>query len=889
MLLGRDLVYGLIPLVVSGVLETTLKVDELVDPACGADISALSRGLGANDTITVVVDVPLSEPGERALCDLERALSARGFTPVRRDTMEKNGLHVVVGVAGRSNVVDRLLAAHHIPLAKQPGSLCIRHLREGNESLTLIAGADERGLSYAILEAARAVELVPEADLPLAGIPEATESPYLRVRSMTVQLFNADLEAEWYFDEEFWAEYFQLLARCRYNNFTLTFSHQTNYLTPVYAYLVDVPEFSQVTVKGLTPRDRQRNLAMLKRITEMAEERGLDFTLGIWTQLPVEDYSGEIRVTHLPTGLTAANYCGTALRTVLQACPAIDAVQFRMNAEAGVSEDQQTDFYRPLFRAIGDCGRAVRVDLRYKGLRPETIQMALAMQLDVTVSTKFWCEHMGLPYHPMAEDTHYRESRYGYGAMLAKPHDYRVIYRLWTVGSNRLLLWADPDYARRFAESCRLGDGEGFEVFALLTNKGYGNAPGKWRIFADRSYESYRWEQQRYWFYYLVFGRMGYNPKCDAEVWRRELRHRFGEAAGDIERAYESGSQILPLIAATCMPSASQWRWWPEMDTGGSLQEYAHTAPSDTAQFYGIRTWKRAENWWREPWDEFPPGFVEDVVAGRVTGRWTPPQVSRHLNQLANQTLQALVNAGRRIPDFSDAEFRATRLDLRVHAYLAQYHAEKAMAAMHLAFFQVTGDSSRLQPARDRMQNALSAWTRIVEATDGVYHDNLVFGHSEGSKRSRGGHHHSGHWKDRLPEIEADVECLRELLYKHQPVAGRYKRFPAESPLQNLPLVAHEPLESVIAGKDLAVRASVTSRRPIKLVRLHFRPLDQTVDWEHVDMRSSGDHFEALVPGEKIEPRWDFMYCFEILDQRGGTFWPSWQGRQPYFVVKVRK
>src|SRR5262249_16634467 len=156
----------------------------------------------------------------------------------------------------------------------------------------------------------------------------------------------------------------------------------------------------------------------------------------------------------------------------------------------------------------------------------------------VTVSFKFWCEHMGLPYHPTVADSHYRESRYSYGAALARPRSYRAVYQLWTVGSSRLLLWGDPEYAARFARSCQLGDGDGFEVFGPVSNKGYANEAGTWRLFADHSYEVGRWEHERSWYFYLAFGRLGYNPNANAEVWQRELRHRFGAAAADIESAY---------------------------------------------------------------------------------------------------------------------------------------------------------------------------------------------------------------------------------------------------------------------------------------------------------------------------------------------------------------
>ncbi len=843
----------------------------------------------ADERVELTVDSNLHEAAKSALADLTGALRQQEVEVIRNTTVAKGkNTRLVIGIAGQSPSVDQLLEQNKIGVPRQSESLCVAKVLSKAGTTIVIAGRDDRGLSYALLDVARVIEMADGKAEWLDAIPTGVEEPCLRHRSVTVHSANRDLEEDWYYDEAFWREYFAMLARGRFNNFTLTFADQMNYLNPVYAHLVDVPGFDDVKASDVTPNGKRRNLKMLRRITELADERGVDFTFGVWTQQPVEKFGGEITVKNMPKGRRFMEYCSRGLTAVLKACPSIDAVQFRMNAESGIDEDEQTDYYQSQFDAIRNCGRPIKLELRYKGLRQETIDQAIKTGLDLKVSTKFWCEHLGLPYHPTAEDTHYRESRYGYGAMLAKPRDFRVTYRLWTVGSHRLLLWADPNYARRFAESCRLGDGEGFEIFAPLTNKGYENKSGKWRIFADRSYESYRWEQQRYWFYYLAFGRMGYNPKCNAKVWQRELQHRFGRAANDIEDAYQNASQILPLITATRMPSASEWRWWPEMDTGGRLQEYMHTAPGDTAQFYGIRTWKKTDDWWREAWDEFPPGFVEDVADGKLTGKWTPSQVVTQLNGLAKATLNALRRAGANVGNKSDAEFLATQLDLSVHAWLAQFHAEKTMAAMQLGFFQTTGESGRLPVARDHMQNARSAWQRIVAATDGVYHNDLVFGHTKGSKRSRGSHYHSGHWKDRLPEIDADIEDLDALIKKHHPLADRYKPFPAEKLSEFPPNIDHEPIESVSVGEDLTIRAKVASRRPIKLVRLHFRPLDQTADWQHINMKTlKGDQYEAIVSFDKVKPRWDFMYYIEALDDRAGTLWPSWQEQQPYVVVKV--
>lgn len=831
--------------------------------------------------IVLVVDAALPAPVALALSDLERAMKQRAIAPQQALSIpDGNAATMIVGVAGLSAGVDRILREERIVLPPEPESLCIR--RVGVKHRVLIAGRDARGLTYALLDAARAIELAPAGNDALASVADRTESPFLRTRSLTMHLFNRDLEAAWYGDPEFWDSYLAMLARCRFNNFTLTFADQTNYLNPPYAHLVAVPGFPQVRVEGLNDADRRKNLEMLRRIAEQTRARGLSFTLGIWTHLPVAKYIGGTSIHGLPDGAAAADYCAAGLREILVSCPAIDGVQFRMNAEAGVAEDRQTDFYRPLFKAIRDCGRPVRVDLRYKGLRAETTREAVARGLAVTVSTKFWTEHLGLPYHPTVVDSHYRTDRYSFGSMLEKPRDYRVTYQLWSVGSQRLLLWGDSAYAAQFAKNCRLGDGEGFEVFAPLSDKGFGNAEGDWRIFADRSREHYRWEFERYWFFYLAFGRLGYNPDATAEEWQREMRHRFGDAARDVETAFRSASQVLPLITAARLPSASEWSWWPEMDTGDRLAEYMRTPTGDPAQFYAIRSWQRTRRWRCEEWDGHIPGYVEDAVAGRLRGKWTPVQVAQRLRDLANQTLESAGRFHATAP-----ELRATELDLRVLAALAQYHAAKTMAATDLAFFEKTGESRRLPRALAQMKDAAASWERIVALTDGIYHSNLVFGYAPQHGR-KGCHHHSGHWKDRLAEVREDVAHLEALMKQHADDGKPLRTFPGELPVAP-PEIQHKPIATATAGADLTVAARITSDRPLREVVLHFRPLNQTRDWREAPMRATGDgQFEVTIPGAEISAHWDLQYYIEALTDDGGRLWPSWENGAPYVVVNVR-
>jgi hypothetical protein len=835
--------------------------------------------------IHLLVDKPLPAVAENALAELRRVLAAQGR--VAR-TLEKkpagDAPAILVGIAGQSPGVDQALAADSVALPGAPESLAVRRFGTSRSSL-LICGRDARGLSYALRDVARSVELAPRDEDPLAHILEEVATATLSVRNVSIHPMNADVERRWYFEEEFWRSYFGMLALHRFNQFTLTFSDQTNYLCPLYAFLLDMPEYPGIHLSEELKQERPKQLAMLRRISELAEAHGIDFNLGIWMQAPVPKYSGAVEVTGLPEGEALAGYCAQGLRRVLEACPSIRGVQLRMNEEAGVAAERQAAFFRPIFESLRATGRPVRLDLRYKGLQPQTTQAALDEKLDVTISTKFWSEHFGLPYHPTAVDTHWRKDRYSFGAMLQQPLATRVVYQLWNVGSQRLTLWGSPEYARRFAESCLLGGGSGFEVLAPLTDQGYGNRPGEWRAIEDPAYRVGKWDQDKYWYFYLCFGRLGFNRETNPEVWRREFRSRFGEAASAVEQAYRAASEVLPMITAARLPGASEWSWWPEMDTGGGLREYMHIQPSDPAQFYAIAQWKRAPGWRWEEWDD-APGFVEDVSAGKVTGKWTPWMIADRLERIAVDIETAWNDGAQRRS--ATPEWRMTEVDHRVLAELAHYHASKMCAATELAFFESDQQAGRIKLAEAHASSAMEAWKRLVALTDKVYHEDLVFGIAKESPRSKLGHHHSGHWRDRLPEVEADVSYLRDLRIKLEasgPLAA-VRRLPLESTNRRSQFRVQEGIAPTWrTDGSVDVRLTATPDESLQHVVLHYRPLDQTRDWRTLELRSAnGNIYSATLPAEQIDRRFDWQCYVELLGAEGGVCWPNWEERQPYVV-----
>ncbi len=88
-----------------------------------------------------------------------------------------------------------------------------------------------------------------------------------------------------------------MLAQNRFNSLVVVFGYENGgFLAPCYPYFFDVPEFPDVRMVGITPEQQRRNLAALNRLIQMAHDRGVSFTVGIWDHI----YRGGVQGGGIP-------------------------------------------------------------------------------------------------------------------------------------------------------------------------------------------------------------------------------------------------------------------------------------------------------------------------------------------------------------------------------------------------------------------------------------------------------------------------------------------------------------------------------------------------------------------------------------------------------------
>jgi hypothetical protein len=737
-------------------------------------------------------------------------------------------------------------------------------------------------------------------------------------------LFSTDIneieDKPWFYDKGFWDAYLTELATHRFNRFSLALGigydsgHDPgvvdNYFCFAYPFFLHVPGYN-VRAANLPDAEAARNLEMLRYIGEQAKLRGLHFQLGLWTHSYAFPDSPSLR--YKIEGVTPENhasYCRDALKALLEACPSIDGVTLRVHYESGIPEPA-SDFWHIVMEGAERSGQRIEIDMHAKGVDDELLQSAAESGSPILVSPKYWAEHLGLPYHqadirPLEKPRQGRTAlgfdaltaasrrftRYGYGDFLKERRSYGVLFRVWP-GTQRLLLWGDPAMAAgfgRFGTFCGSQGIEWFDPMSFKARKDSGSSGGR-DTYADSTLGLNGHEWKKYRYTYRLWGRLMFNPEADPDGWRRFLRYSFGEAALDCESALAEASRILPLVTVAYHPSAANNIYWPEMYTNqgivngegesdGSFDTPApHTFgsafPLDPQLFYRI------------------DDYAKDQLSGELKGKYTPIDVSRRLDTMANAAEKHLLHAELQMSQTRRAspEFRRFRADVTALVHLGRFFSYKILAALTYAMYKRTKDSERLRQALQQYRMAREAWGHAAEATS-VYKEDVTFGYKPYAR---------GHWRDRIAEIDRDIAAMEREYAGMMPSTEREAgEAAAAAEMLHSGLVGvapegvtlkHVPEETVQSGKPLEIVVTSTDASKQVTLQLFYRIANQSLSYLETEMDREGDTFRASIPATVTEGGYPIVYYFVVREDNGAVrLWPGLEehlSNQPYYVIRT--
>ena len=843
-----------------------------------------SRGSISNTGISIVTDKTIGAPARHGLDKLEEILKTKKipFEEVASPQQSKNRLILVAGLTYGNGEASLLIKSGKHSVNKKAEALTIWRTHWQQKQVLLISGYDDTGLMYGLLDAAREMDMGNDVQTSFKKVKEITESPEIRDRAVSVYTMNRAYWESRFYDEQYWKKYLDMMAENRFNSLVVIFGYENGgFMAPCYPYFFNTDGYPDVRMVGLTAEQQQHNLAAINKLIDMAHQRGIRFTVGIWDHI----YRGGVQAGGMPGAEDAVNhptaglvwgvnannltaYTKASLTQFIKLIP-VDAIQFRMHGESGLQKNEEEAFWLDVFKMIKAVKPELRIDMRAKELPRSVIESAISTGIKFRIATKVWMEQMGLPYHPTRINPEKSYIRHSYGDLLRYPKQYDMYWRLWNGGTNRVLLWGDPAYARRFIQSAHLYEGDGYEINEPLATKMEAQ-PHDAKPFdlLQPQHRYYQYEFERYWHLFQVFGRLGYNLKADTGIWDGEFTKRFGKTNGPLaEQALHTASWILPRIIASAYPydDFPTTRGWLEKQYLGDLPVYAKTVSTDLCQFAGF--------------DE----EAQMLLQNGETAKIRPAATSIWLQQTANKVLN-LVEQIKKHNDTQNKELSSTLVDLQIHANLGLYYSRRIPAAVYYCLYNRTHDVAALDSAIANERRSIDAWRQIVAAAGDYYTDDLAMGARI--------YNLCGHWKDELVKMEAGLSKLEQQRQSADPKAMLmkapvYKITPVPA-FNTLFKIKNNAPGKVAVGKPITISVNITAPAGVKWARLCYRAVNQQLEYKTIAMRDVGktNEYKAVIPTSDIDPTYDLMYYIELMDKKGnGRIYPDLNKETPYRII----
>lgn len=799
-----------------------------------------------------------------------------------RAAITTDGLSILV--AGSNSPSARaLLQEAQVAVPSAPESFVVFEVARTNSRVLVACAHDERGITYALDDIAARLHRSSQQTVGATVL-----SPANSVRSVMRQFTSELLDKPWFYDREGWQRYLDLLAVNRWNRLNLTFGLgydslkrvDDSYLLFFYPFVVAVPGY-RVYATNLPDAERDRNLQTLQFISEQTVARGMEFELGIW----MHGYQWSAgRARNKIEGLTHethAPYCRDALTLVLKKCPAVSSVGLRIHGESGVSEGSY-DFWGTIFDGVKRCGRKVEIDLHAKGIDDRMIENALATGMPVNLSPKYSAEHFAMPYHQasireiempvpghsgaglmtLSEGSRVF-TRYGYADLLKEDRKYSVRFRVFA-GTQRILLWADPASTAAYATAFQFCGATGVDLMEPLTCRGRrgSGVPGTRTGYADASLEPRRdWEKYVSW--YEVWGRLLYDPRATTRA--AEPTH--------LQRALASASRILPIVTNAYLPSAACDGYWPEiywnqpMAAEPKNNPYAdtlapkvfHNASPLDPQIFSTMT-----------------EFAEELLDGKIGGKYSPIDVAQWLDAFANAAGQHLSAAG----DPRAPAARRTMVDVKLQIGLGRFFSAKFRAGVFYAIYGKTNDRRALEQCLEHYRLARTCWAKLASLSGQVYASDLSVSDRFDER---------GQWRDRLADIDADISALNQKLpsaqstLKTAPVIDEVLQPNSRATLH----CRHDAPAPFRQGHPIPVTIEADG---IGTATLHYRRVNQAERFQTLVMESERNHFRAQIPAAYTQSPYPLQYYFELRSSPRSVFlYPGFAPdltNQPYFLIR---
>lgn len=649
---------------------------------------------GGPETVGIFFDSKVPQ-FEFAAADLKASLENKGheveLLPTSALTSDYSHQRIVFALAADTKLV-KSLAEEEGEIGKLndlgPQAFSIQTTQASQKTHWLVGG-DKAGVMYGGLQLAENISFE-----GLEGEYIEEQQPYIKRRGIKFNILldkrtpgfnrNGDQEktsVQDVWDISFWKAYLDNLARNRYNTLSYWTKHPFTSMVKLEEYpdveVTDVIDGYGKLVKKMTIDEK---ITFWQEVMEYANNRCIDIFYFTWN-IHTNQAEGKYGITNESTNPKTIEYMRKCVKQFLLTYPHVDG----MGVTAGEHmpnmsfEDREKWLWNTYALGMMDA----------KKEQPER---------EITFVHRHWFSSV------TDIMSHFREydGPFEFSFKYAKAHLYsspNIVFEdflldempegtqsWWNLRNDDMfyLRWGDPDYVRDFI----LGFDERKTAGYLMGSDGY-----VWSRVHNNINPTFNGilENDKHWYNFMLWGRLGYDPKLPQSTFKKQLKNRFPEADTEtLFAAWQTASKIIPHTTQFFWRNWD-YQWYPEGSKGkpfANVKEFINGKTLEGSNILSISE------------------YTKKLLANETIDQTTPIDVANRLAEFSKQTLGLTTE----MTGYENAELIQTVNDIQAFAHLGNYYSAKIMGAVALSKYRLSADTKNQNESVKHLELALAHW-----------------------------------------------------------------------------------------------------------------------------------------------------------------------------------
>jgi hypothetical protein len=605
-----------------------------------------------------------------------------------------------------------------------------------------VLGRDESGAMYGLLDVAEQVRM----HGGLLGVKEKISNPRFPFRAIKFNLPwspyrpgpAADVHLETCRDLKFWQRFLDMMASNRFNALTLWNLHP-------FTYMVRPTNFPKAC--PLSDKELADWRSFWRSLFRMAKERGIETYIVNWNIVVSPEFAAAYGAKEYDdTSPLVRRYMRECITQVIDEYEDLTGLGVTLaDWMGGLKPKEAEDFVEETFVAgMKNAKRPVkfihRATLAGDPMELRRVIDHAALPDPVWVEIKFnWSHGHSTPRLAMTHD--YESGKLDERFWTPAPTNYKIA---WMVRNEDffILRWGEPDFIRAHIS----GNGHDYVRGYFVGSEGY--IPAKDYSHKPGPHVSWSYAFEKQWMFYMLWGRLMYDPQTPDAVFEAELDRRYGVGQGaKLLRAHTLASR-MPLKLASFYRATWDFTLYSE----GFL---APVKPGDQigpSPFISID--ELIANRTLDPTYLSIGDFISGAPSG--PGLVSPLELAEGLKTDGREALK-LVASSRPVSAALTGALECELEDIETWAYLSLYFADKLRAGTALETYRRLGGAEVKEKAVGLLERAAGHWDKVCKITSAHYFETP---YADGESFS---------WEKYRPRVLLDIETARRASPKSFP------------------------------------------------------------------------------------------------------------------------